>query len=226
MPFRAFCRWNVYAKIINHFVTNAFFSYYLGIFVGKEAIKKQKRTNNEHFMNLYLRFFDYDKAFDYYCDLITKMRQATNSKSKSRIIAKPVLILSIIKLIEDGKTINRFSYEELEATYKGIFGKHFIEAHQENLTQLQYPYYFMKSDKFWHLVWTNAETKTESPSAAWVKRNIKYACLDKDLWILLSHEPYRKKMVEFILEEKIQKAFFGNNRKWILKTLLHLLMVV
>lgn len=177
-------------------------------------------------MTIYLRFFDYDEAFNYYCGLILRMRQGSNSKNHSRIIAKPVLILSIIKLIEEGKTANKFSYEELETTYKGIFGKYFVEAHQENLTPLYYPYYFMQSDSFWHLIWTNAETKTDYPSAAWIRTNTKYACIDKELWILLSHETYRKKMVQFILEEKIQKAFKENNKMDIVKTLLHLLMVV
>ena len=177
-------------------------------------------------MTTHLRFFDYDKAFDYYCDLILKMRQGSNCKNKSRIIAKPVLLLSILKLIEEGKTVNQFSYEELETTYKRIFGKYFIEAHQENLTPLYYPYYYMKSDSFWHLIWTNAETQTEAPSTAWIRKNTKYACIDKELWILLSHETYRKKMVQFILEEKIQKAFKGNDNKRIFKALLHLFMVV
>lgn len=176
-------------------------------------------------MTTYLRFFDYDRAFNYYCNLILKMRQGYNTKSYSRIIAKPALILSIIKLIEDGKTINRFSYEELDDAYKGIFGKHFIEAHQENLTPLSYPFYYMKTDKFWHLAWTNAETETNAPSAAWIKRNTKHAYIDQELWILLSHELYRNRMKEFILEEKIQKAFKGNNRN-IFKALLQLLMVV
>ena len=176
-------------------------------------------------MNTYLRFFDYEKAFNYYCTLILKMRQGSNCKSKSRIIAKPVLILSIIKLIEEGKSVNQFSYEELEATYKSIFGKYFIEAHQENLTPLSYPFYYMKTDQFWNLAWTNAEVKTEAPSATWIKKNTKYAYIDNELWILLSHTTYRKKIIEFILEEKIKKAFKGNN-KGIFKTLLHLLMVV
>ena len=87
-------------------------------------------------MTTYLRFFDYDRAFNYYCNLISKMRQGYNSKNLSRIIAKPALILSIIKLIEDGKSANSFSYVELDDTYKTIFGKYFIEAHQENLTPL------------------------------------------------------------------------------------------
>ena len=73
-------------------------------------------------MTTYLRFFDYDRAFNYYSNLISKMRQGYNSKNLSRIIAKPALILSIIKLIEDGKSVNSFSYVELDDTYKTIFG--------------------------------------------------------------------------------------------------------
>jgi len=35
-------------------------------------------------MTTYLNFFDYDKAFDYYCEAIAKMRQCIN-KDKTRI---------------------------------------------------------------------------------------------------------------------------------------------
>lgn len=54
-------------------------------------------------MTTYLRFFDYDEAFDYYCELIDKMLQCTNKNNHTRIIAKPTLILSIIELMENGK---------------------------------------------------------------------------------------------------------------------------
>lgn len=79
-------------------------------------------------MTTYLRFFDYDRAFNYYSNLISKMRQGYNSKNLSRIIAKPALILSIIKLIEDGKSVNSFSYVELDDTYKTIFRKVFYRS--------------------------------------------------------------------------------------------------
>ncbi len=176
-------------------------------------------------MTTYLKFFDYDKAFDFYCEAIAKMRQGTN-KDKARIIAKPALILSIIKLIEDGKSVNRFTYDEIEPIYKNIFGAHFVESKQLNLTPLHYPYYFLKTDKFWHLTWTNAEVKTESPSKAWIEKNTKFATIDPELWILLSHQTYRKKMTDFILEEKIQKVFKANDNKLPLLSLLHLLMVI
>lgn len=174
-------------------------------------------------MTTYLKFFDYDKAFDYYCDAISKMRQGLH-KNKVKIIAKPVLILSIIKLIGDGKSVNRFAYDEIEETYNALFGKHFIEAQQMDLTPLYYPYYYLRTDTFWHFTWTNAEVKTESPSKAWIEMNTKYATIDQELWILLSHPTYRQKMTEFILEEKIKKVFTGNSQT-AFKSLLQLLLM-
>lgn len=176
-------------------------------------------------MTSYIRFFDYDEAFDYYCEAISKMRQCSN-KNKAQIIAKPALILSTIKLIEEGKSINRFTYDEIEPIYKSIFGVHFIESKQLNLTPLHYPYYYLKTDKFWHLTWTNAEVKTESPSKAWIEKNTKYASIDQELWILLSNPTYRQKMVEFILEEKIKKVFKESSNKLVFKSLLHFLLAI
>lgn len=174
---------------------------------------------------MYLRFFDYDEAFNYYCDLISKMRQNRQRKDKPSTIAKPVLILSIIRLIEEGKNVNRFEYDELESIYKNIFGYFFIEAHQENFTRMCYPFYHLKTDMFWHLIWTNAETEIDSVTAAWLRRNVKYACIDKELWVLLSHKTYRDKLKEYIIEEKIKNAF-GSKNNVLLKAILQLLMVV
>ena len=42
-------------------------------------------------MTTYLRFFDYDEAFNYYCGLIDKMQQCTNRNYHTRIIAKLLL---------------------------------------------------------------------------------------------------------------------------------------
>lgn len=177
-------------------------------------------------MTTYLRFFDYDEAFDYYCELIDKMLQCTNKNNHTRIIAKPTLILSIIELMENGKTVNHFTYEEIAPIYQGIFGKFFLKAHQENLTPLHYPYYFLKSDKFWHLVWTNAEVKTESPSKAWLDRNTQYAYIDQELWILLSHPTYRDKLKDYIIKAKVLKVFKEEKDKGIFKTLVQLLMII
>lgn len=176
-------------------------------------------------MNTYLRFFDYEAAYVYYCDLISRMRQNRKDRNQPKRIAKPALILAIIKLIEDGKTVNRFDYDELEPIYKSIFGHFFVLAHQDNLTPMCNPFYYLRTDRFWQLVWTNAEVETNSPSAAWIRRNVKYGCIDRDLWLLLSHETYRNRMKEYIIEDKV-KNVSDSEGKCLLKTLLHLLMVV
>lgn len=132
----------------------------------------------------------------------------------------------IIKLIKNGKPDNQFTYEEIAPIYQGVFGKYFLRAQQENLTPLFYPYYFLKSDKFWHLAWTNAEVKTESPSRAWLDRNTQYAYIDQELWILLSHPTYRDKLKDYIIKEKVLKVFKEEKNKGGFKALLHLLMVI
>lgn len=178
-------------------------------------------------MTTYLNFFDYDEALKYYCDLVDGMRRGVNQNNHARIIAKPALILSIIRLIEEGKTANKFTYEELDKVYQEIFGKFFIKSHQQNLTPLHYPYYYLQSQKFWHLVWTNAEVTTSTPSRAWIERNTRYACIDQELWILLSHPEYREKLKQYVIEEKVLKVFRGDEKnKGIFKSLLQLLMVI
>ena len=87
-------------------------------------------------------------------------------------------------------------------------------------------YYFLKSDKFWHLAWTNAEVKTESPSRAWLDRNTQYAYIDQELWILLSHPTYRNDFKKYIIEKKVLKVFKEEKNKGGFKALLQLLMVI
>lgn len=79
-------------------------------------------------MTTYLRFFNYDEALEYYCGLIDKMLQGTNRNNHTRIIAKPALILSIIKLIENGKPVNQFTYEEIAPIYQGVFWEVFLKG--------------------------------------------------------------------------------------------------
>ena len=61
---------------------------------------------------------------------------------------------------------------------------------------------------------------------AWLERNTQYAFIDQELWILLSHPFYRKKFKEYIINEKVLKVYNDEKNKGILKSLLHLLMVI
>lgn len=52
--------------------------------------------------NKIIRFFNYESAFDFYTKKIKDMKQGSIKRSGIKKIAKPVLILSIIRGIETG----------------------------------------------------------------------------------------------------------------------------
>lgn len=156
-------------------------------------------------MGKIIRFFNYDAALEHYENSVDHMRQGRVGHDGIRIIAKPILILSIIKGIKDGTyKVNRFDYDEVNALYEPLFRKYFMEGRQENLTPLCYPFYYLKTDKFWQLSWkTNGCTKTEAPSASWIRRNVDHAYIDDELWLLLNNDAYADKLKEYIVNAKI-----------------------
>lgn len=79
-----------------------------------------------------------------------------------------------------------------------------MDGRQENLTPLCYPFYHLKTDKFWHLSWkTNGCNKTEAPSASWIRRNVDHAYIDDELWLLLNNDTYADKLKEYLVNIKI-----------------------
>ena len=156
-------------------------------------------------MNKILRFYDYERALASYKDALLHIRQASVKRSGLKIIAKPVLLLTILQGVEEGRiTINRFEYDQVKPYYEALFHKYFIRARQETVTPMYCPWYYMHHDGFWHLSWQGREPiETESVSKAFVCRNTTHAFLDDDLWTLISHPSYRRELMQFIIDKKI-----------------------
>ncbi len=156
-------------------------------------------------MNNILQFYDYDKALAYFKDQLLHIHQANVKRSGFKVIAKPVLLLTVLKAIDDEAiTVNRFDYDQFEPRYTALFRQYFMQARQESLTPMFYPWYFMSHDDFWHLSWQGrAPIQTESPSAAFIRRNTIHAYFSDDLWTLVSHPTYRHQLMEFLINEKI-----------------------
>ncbi len=152
-----------------------------------------------------LKFYNYDAALTHYKGQIRHIRQAYTRSNKLKIVAKPVLLLAVMKAIDEGTiTANHFSYDELEPRYNELFSKYFIRARQESRTPMHYPWYFMHHDGFWHLSWEGKESfETETPSAAMLHRNSSHAYFDDDLWTLVCNPDYRHQLMHFIIDEKI-----------------------
>lgn len=185
-------------------------------------------------INKVLQFYNYDKALAYFEDRLMHIHQAPVKRSGFKAVAKPVLLLAILKAIDNGTiSANRFDYNLLESYYTTLFRQYFMQARQESLTPMYYPWYFMSHDDFWHLSWQGSEPiKTESPSAAFIRRNTTHAYFSDDLWTLVCHPGYRHQLMQFLIEEKIIAPLRSNSGKIAaesgpsLKTMLMMLMAI
>lgn len=154
-------------------------------------------------------YFNYDIAYDVYTKQIKKMAVGSIKRTGIKKIAKPVLLLAVIKGIEDGVfKQNRFEYEQLAEIYETVFKKYAEIAKQSEYTLPCYPFYHMQTSDFWNLsiLTPHSETKTVSPSITWLKNNIEYAYLDHAFWDMLQQSEYRKRVAEFIVNTKIKTA--------------------
>lgn len=159
-------------------------------------------------MGKVIHFFNYEEALIYYERQMSRMRQAsTGHHDGVRIIAKPILILSVIKGVRDGVfTSNRFDYDTLNGIYEALFRKYFVQGRQVSLTPMCYPFYHLQTDKFWHLSWKgHGKLTTNSATRAWLERNVDHAYLDEELWILLSHDIFAEKLRDYVIHEKIMQ---------------------
>ena len=109
--------------------------------------------------------------------------------------AKPALVIAVISAISDGEIKNnQISFVDIRERYT----KELAEW-QRDKTPLNYPFYFLERDGFWHLKWKgNEPAKQAAPSAKFIKDNIEYAFFDNALWDLLQDEETRKSYIEAI----------------------------
>lgn len=131
----------------------------------------------------------------YKSSLLTMNQKVTKGKGN---IAKPVLMLAIIDLINEGYIIgNQILYDEmLISTYNRIF-----RSYSDVVTLIQYPFYYMRNDDFYSIK-GKAEKKT--PSGKYIRDNIEYAYLDDGLWELLQDQPTRDEFRELIVKNYLK----------------------
>lgn len=126
----------------------------------------------------------------YKTSLLTVNQKITNGKSN---IAKPVLLLAIIDLIDEGYIIgNQIRYDEkLASTYNRIF-----KCYSDVVTLVQYPFYYMRNDNFYSI---KGKTEKKTPSGKYIRDNIEYAYLDNGLWDLLQDPATRNEFRDLIV---------------------------
>lgn len=133
---------------------------------------------------------------DYYLNIVLSLKQKrTFGKSN---IAKPILLLTILSLIDDGYIIgNIIRYDNmLLSTYNRIF-----KQYSDIVTHVRYPYYYMRNDGF-YFIKGKAELKT--PCDSYIRENIEYTFLEEGLWNLLQDATIRTEFKQLIINHYLR----------------------
>ncbi len=157
-------------------------------------------------MNRTLQYYDYSRCFAHYTERIMSIRQAKIHGEV--IVAKPVLMLALIDGVESGVfTNNRFVLNEwLEDHYMKLMLQYTGQSQFDKPTEINNPFWHLSTDGFWHLQLKTKEEMSATPSKAWLKENVTYACFDDDLWVLLQNTEWRTRLHDFIVEHKLVKG--------------------
>ena len=157
------------------------------------------------------------KDLGYYLKKIAKLR--VDRASGSPAPHKPILLLSVIELIQQG-TIQRnqiFLSPELISTFLKYWTYLGSDTHRSDIAQ---PFFHLTGDGFWHLA---ANSGFESTIAARVKIKtlsglkdaVSYAYVDAELFTLMQNSETRS----YLIEGLIQKEWFSEKALDVLKAI-------
>lgn len=143
-----------------------------------------------------------DILIQYYLSVMLSIKSAhVNGKP---VLAKPALLVSTIDCIAQKKVSgNKISINDLKETYSNT-----CDGFRCKETPMSYPYYFMDSEKFWHLKWNCEPVKTKAPSEKMIRDRVDYAYLDNALWDLLQDAENRR-----YFRDAIVNHFFRDNEE-------------
>ncbi len=152
---------------------------------------------------MYLNFYDYEKCYIHYHELVMCIRQARICGEI--ILAKPVLLLSLIDGIEEGLfSNNHFILSKwLEERYLKLMKHYTTHSQFPAPADISNPFWHLSSDGFWHLHCKIKPRVGVTPSKQWLKENVDHAWLDEDLWVLLQNRDMRLKLRELIINKKL-----------------------
>ena len=139
-----------------------------------------------------------------YINLFKKLNRSFN-KGLGRAPHKPILLISVIQLINKGLINSNRIYitPELLLTYKDNWKKLVDTKHIPNFAL---PFFHMRSEPFWFLVTKSSmelkvNTSKSIKSFKNLKESIAYAEIDKNLFILLLDTLTRNELNIFLLNE-------------------------
>lgn len=138
-----------------------------------------------------------DLKLQYYKVLLLSIKRS--NRSGVYVNAKPILVLSFFDLIE------KRVVEENKFFFDNALIKTYIELSksyekEKSITPCVYPFFHIRNDGFINLTFENHSTKLpHTPSARYLRENVKYASFDNALWDLLQDDKTRSILKKTII---------------------------
>ncbi len=143
----------------------------------------------------------YSPQVDMYRIMLLQIKRST-VRGGVIINAKPVFLLTLIDLIEEGKVRNNefFFDDNLKTKYEDVHKELLPDA---KLTPCYRPYYHLVQDGFWIVKWKNGVLDPHGLTERRLRENAVYAKLDNVLWDVLQEKEvrdyYREVIKDFFL---------------------------
>jgi predicted restriction endonuclease len=138
--------------------------------------------------------------FSYYKSVVLTIHRGIAHGSPSN--AKPLLLLAIIKGIEDGNIIgNKIEFNEsINNDYQTLCS--FFEPTKKPAPLFK-PFYHSEREEYYNLKWKDGDLpihKWHTPSAKFLREHLDYAYLNDGLWEILQSQAARKEFQELIID--------------------------
>lgn len=166
--------------------------------------KRQKRARKSKGIHEKSTSKELEELFAFYTNRIRNIRQAKRYGEMN--VAKPVLLLALIDGVSNNVfTNNCFVLNDwLENQYKSLMRCYKKDISNRNITEINYPYWHLESDLFWHLHYSGMIlSKLQTPSKLWLRVQVHHASFDDNLWILLQDTVMRQRLRDYIVENKL-----------------------
>lgn len=143
-----------------------------------------------------------DKILQIFINKFAKLRI---DKSHGLAPHKPTLLLSVLQMFENDIQHSPKIYitAELVAYFKTNWSLLVTTKHD---CRISYPFYHLKSEKFWNLVPKEGTLNIDTLGSAVRSFNnlnaaVEYACLDHDLYLLMANKTYNKILQHCLLDQ-------------------------
>ena len=148
------------------------------------------------------------KDLNFYIDAFGHL--TTNNKNGVPAPHKPILLLSIINLIEAGIISNNqiILNEELKISFSCIWHQ-FVDTEHKYKCNIALPFYHMKSEPFWKLQPSCYYEEKSSYNTKDLQSCFDYAIIDKELFTLLQDASNAVKLRVLLITRYISQLYIA-----------------